>query len=393
MEKYGKTWNRIGEGAFFLGVMIEVVLMLLETSRYIIQYPTLWFRLAFLLFAVKVLTTKYSKKEMLCIVLFGLLGLGVYLGSGREEVIRIVVFAAAFKNLDWKKVLRAVFFTTLAGCILLMLLAVTGIFGDIALTEEFRNGIEETRYTLGFGHPNALHCFVWALSTLWITLYFEKIRWYHIAVLMGVNTGFYLLTDSRTGFMVATVTLLTTMFFVYCKKQREKKWPYILGAAALIACVLLAFLVSLYGYGWNRGMWNSLLVDKIDFTIFSARFRYAYFRADLSTWHLFGSPLNERYFDMGIVRLFYWYGIVAGLVYMSFQILLVGYAREKVEYGIYILVTMFAFYHIFEAHAISVFIARNYTLFLIGATWNQLLKVQSEQEEYWWKCYRLLFQK
>lgn len=49
------------------------------------------------------------KKEMLCIVLFGLLGLGVYLGSGREEVIRIVVFAAAFKNLDWKKVLRAVF--------------------------------------------------------------------------------------------------------------------------------------------------------------------------------------------------------------------------------------------------------------------------------------------
>lgn len=391
MNTKERVMRLIGKSCFGFGLLIELMMMVLETSSYIIQHQTFWFRLAFLLFGVKIVLTSYSKKEYGVILFFGIIGILSYLGSGREEVIRIVAFCIALKDLDYRKILKITFYSTLTGMFILIILSLFGIMGKISMTEVYRNGIEETRYVLGMGHPNALHCMVWVLTTLGIFLYFTSIKWYHLISFMIINILCYMLTVSRTGFLVTTVTIIVTTFFVYASKQRNKKWVYILGIMALTACIVLAIGVSLYGVGWNRGLWNSALVDKIDFSIFSARFRYAYYRADLSTWHLFGDTANDRYFDMGIVRLFYWYGIIPGLLYMVLQMFLLKYSYKKKEYGIYIIVTMFAFYHIWEAHAISVFIARNYILFIIGGVFSEMFNLQDKEEIYFWNMPQLMF--
>ena len=73
-------------------------------------------------------------------LLFGLLGFVSYRVTGRNEILRIVVFIAACKGTDMKKLLKYVFYMTTAGCLLLVILSVTGIYGRLSLETDFGRG-------------------------------------------------------------------------------------------------------------------------------------------------------------------------------------------------------------------------------------------------------------
>ena len=105
----------------------------------------------------------------------------------------------------------------------------------------------------------------------------------------------------------------------------------------------------------------------------------------MTRWSLFSCPDNTRYFDMGIVRLFYWYGIIPGLAYMYLNGALLWNSRKRGDYGIYVMVLMFAFYQLFEAHTISVFNGRNYVLILLGVYISEILHLEGTEEVYWWQ--------
>lgn len=387
--KVQKKLNLWKEYLFYAGLTGEIIVVLLDKSNYIIQYETWWFRLFFLLFAGKIFLTKYTHKEWIVMGLFIFMGICSYLCTDRDEIIRVVVLCAACKGMDAKKVLTYVFRLTLLGCLAIMGLSLLGIYGDISLTAEFRNNVLETRYTFGMGHPNAFHCMVLMLILLWIYLNFEKLNGYLLGILMGINVVAYYFSTSRTGLLTTAISIMVAAFFVYCPKRREQKWVYILGCVAIAMTVVLAVAVGWYGVGFNYKEWRHLWLDKIDFTIFSARLRYAYFRADLTRWSLFSNPENTRYFDMGIVRLFYWYGIIPGLVYMYLNGALLWNSRKHKDYGIYVMVLMFAFYQLFEAHTISVYNGRNYVLILLGVYISEILHLEGKEEVYWWQFFFL----
>lgn len=145
---------------FYLAVIIEVMIVLIDKSAYINPIEGILFRITFLLCLVKVCLTKYSVKEYIVLVSF--LGLGAisYFATGRNEIIRIVMFIAACKNVNMSKCLKLVFYITLIGCFTIITLSLFGIGGDVALTQDYGRIGVETRYTLGMGHPNALHCMI-----------------------------------------------------------------------------------------------------------------------------------------------------------------------------------------------------------------------------------------
>ena len=379
--------NLIKNSLFYTGLTGEIIMVILDKSKYIIQYQTWWFRLFFVLFVGKIVLTKYSRKEWIVMAAFVLMGLCSYVCTDKEEIIRVVALCAACKGMDAKKVLSYVFYTTLIGCLGIMGLSVLGIYGDISLTAAYRNNIIETRYTFGMGHPNAFHCMVLMLTLLWIYLKFDKLNVYKLGILMGINVLAYCFSTSRMGVMTTAISIMVAAFFVYFPKLRDQKWVYIFGCIAIAMTVALAVGVAWYGVGFNYKGWSHLWLDKIDFTIFSARLRYAYFRADLTTWSLFSNPENTRFFDMGIVRLFYWYGIVPGLVYMYLNGVLLWNSRKNKDYGIYVMVLMFAFYQLFEAHTISVYNGRNYVLILLGVYISEMLHLGGKEEVYWWQFF------
>lgn len=370
--------SKIAYGSFYFAVITEVLMVLIDKSAYTNPIEGRLFQLTFLLFFIKVCLTRYSFREYLIAALFLALGVISYLVTGRNEIIRFVMFIVSCKGIDIKKCLKLVFYITLTGCITLILLSLFGVLGTVSLTMNYGRGSEETRYVLGMGHPNALQCMVWALTSLGLYLYAEKIKWYQYVLILLINVFFFLLTDSKTSLLV-TVFVISLSFITNCiNKQTFSKLCAWLGIGVTFFSILFSVLMAanayrVYDYDWSldRGpaaaFWskiNNVLNGRIRILTENEGFEGA-----VSSWRLFSSPRSDYYFDLGWVRLFYWYGIIPACIFIAVLLLLIVYCYRKKQYAALIMITSFALYSVIEAHAVSVYLARNYILFLLGKYW------------------------
>lgn len=395
MEKNRKTVTQIAYYSFYLGVIIEVLLVLIDKSAYTNPVEGRLFQLTFLLFGLKVLFTKYSSKEWLIIFLFALLGAVSYFSTGRNEIIRIVVFLAACKEIDMKRCLKLVFFLTLAGCVIIVILSLAGLYGTISLTQDYGRGSVETRYTLGMGHPNALQCMIWALTTLGLYLYAERMRWYAYAAILMLNIGFFMLTDSKTGLLMSIFTILFSGIMGRVKGDFWKKVCCIGGICISVGSVILSVIIAANAYRIYNYVWHYEWTKPTQFFVYLDRALTGRihslvgtirFEGTIQTWKLFSEPANNYYFDMGWIRLFYWYGIIPACIFIMVMLAVMIYCCKQKKYIALAMVVSFAAYTFVEAHAVSIYIARNYVLFLVGAYWYKILdwkksKLISKQEK------------
>lgn len=380
-----RTMRMIANYSFYLAVIIEVMLVILDKSEFLYPFEGWTFRITFLLCLLKVVFTKYTRKEYLVIALFLGLGMISYRVTGRNEILRTVMFLAACKNVDMIRCLKMVFWITLTGCAAIILLSVTGIYGAMSLTKDFGRGGIETRYVLGMGHPNALHCMVWALTLLGLFLYHERMKWQYYIVLMLCHIGCFLLTDSKTSLILSAYTILGFAMCDYLKKEKLRRSygiaQLVVFAASVAGSVLVAkeaYEVRFYNwYPWvdnfsiKTRMWA--LIDRMLTGRISSLVETDCQAGVMSTWRLFSTTGTEYYFDMGWIRLFYWYGIIpAGIAVLVLMLLLLYFIREKKYIEITVIASA-ALYTVVEAHLVSVYIGRNYILFLVGMYWYKLL--------------------
>jgi polysaccharide biosynthesis protein len=377
--------KNVGIYSFYLAVMIEVTLVILDKSEFLYPYEGWTFRITFLLCLVKVLFTKYNRKEYLTIALFLGMGFLSYQITGRNEILRIVMFVAACKDIDMIRCLKMVFWMTLVGCLGIVLLSVTGIYGAKALTKDFGRGGIETRYILGMGHPNALHCMVWALTLLGLYLYHERMKWLHYIVLILFHAGCFLLTASKTSFLISIYMIVGFMMCDYWNGSKGKRFYGFAQTGVFVMSVLGSVMVAkeameVWYYNWYSWQQNYTLktrfwalVDKALTGRISCLIETDQKEGIMSTWRLFSTPNTDYYFDMGWIRLFYWYGIIpAGIAVVVLLLLLWYFMREK-KYAEITVIASAALYTVVEAHLVSVYIGRNYILFLVGMYWYKLL--------------------
>ena len=97
--------NKIGNLCFWIALVIESVIVMIDKSAYINPWEGKLFRLTFVLFCIKVITTQYSKKEWIAIAIAGILVSISYLVNDKDEVVRAAVFVISCKNIDVKKIL------------------------------------------------------------------------------------------------------------------------------------------------------------------------------------------------------------------------------------------------------------------------------------------------
>lgn len=388
----GRRGVKIAYGCFYLAVMIEVLMVIVDKSAYTNPIEGRLFQLTFLLCLIKVVLTRYSWKEYGIIGVF--LGLGAisYFVTGRNDIVRIVMFLAACKDIDMEKCLKLVFCLTLLGCAVIIFLSLAGIGGVLSITQDYGRGAAETRYTLGLGHPNALQCMVWALTTLGLYLYGKKMRWMYYPVIALINLFFFALTDSKTGLLAGIYTILFFFVASYVKKELAVK----LFAGCNIAVTALSILISVLIAKDAMCLWNlyveGIYSDKVRFYIpldriltgrISSLIETGVHAGVMETWSLFGEPGNGAYyFDLGWIRLFYWYGVIPALTAVIVLFLFLAYFYKKRRLGEMVLISSFALFTVIEAHAVSVYMARNYVLFVIGMYWWRLwdLKEQGKPE-------------
>lgn len=389
MERNRTLFSKIAYFCFYAGIVSEVLIVLVDKSAYINPIEGQLFRLTFFLFLIKVCLTKYSRKEYLLIFLFCVLGVISYFTTERNEVLRLVIMIVACKDIDMKKCLKLVFYLTLAGCMVIMLLSLTGIMGTVALTQDYGRGSVETRYTLGMGHPNALHCMVWTLIVLHLYLYGEKMKWYHYLIPMGVNILFFQLTDSKTSMLVTTLTILMAGLIVCSKSELIKKLCVWAGYLAAVFSVGISVIIAANAYRIHDYYWEN---DRTKPTMFFYKLNEILngrililvendgFEGTTGTWSLFSRPENNYFFDLGWVRLFYWFGIIPACVFLAALVLLMIYCYRKRDYMAAVMIVSISVYTVIEAHVFSDYLARNYLFFLMGAYWYQILPANNKDK-------------
>lgn len=375
--------SKIAYYSFYSAVIIEVLMVIIDKSNYTNPIEGRLFQLTFLLFLIKVCLTKYTRREYVVIFLFCLLGAVSYFITERNEIIRLVMFVAACKNIEMKKCLKMVFWLTLSGCLAIILLSVTGIYGAVSLTQDYGRGSIETRYTLGMGHPNALQCMVWALTALGIYLYREKMRFYHFVVVFILNVAAFVLSDSKTSFLVAVFTIAVAYLSGEKLPKRIKKLCAWLNGVVVIGSIGSSIVMAANAYRVYNHDWHcvsdpvTMLFVRLN-DLLNGRIRILTetvgWEGSMNSWTLFSGPDSIYYFDMGWVRLFYWYGIIPGCVFVAVIVTLLIYFLKKEDYLSIALIAAISLYTIAEAHVISVYLARNYVFFLIGAAWCEILK-------------------
>lgn len=375
--------SKIAYYSFYSAVIIEVLMVIIDKSNYTNPIEGRLFQLTFLLFLIKVCLTKYTRREYVVIFLFCLLGAVSYFITERNEIIRLVMFVAACKNIEMKKCLKMVFWLTLSGCLAIILLSVTGIYGAVSLTQDYGRGSIETRYTLGMGHPNALQCMVWALTALGLYLYREKMRFYHFAVVFILNVVAFVLADSKTSFLVAAFTIAVAYLSGEKLPKRIKKLCAWLNGVVVIGSIGASIVMAANAYRVYNHDWHcvsdpvTMLFVRLN-DLLNGRVRILTetvgWEGSMNSWTLFSGPDSIYYFDMGWVRLFYWYGIIPGCVFVAVIVILLIYFFKKEDYLSIALIAAISLYTIAEAHVISVYLARNYVFFLIGAAWCEILK-------------------
>lgn len=380
---------------FYIGLTIELLIVIVDKSNYTNPIEGYLFRITFLLFATKLVLTEYDGKEWIGILALEVIGFISYRITGENDIIRIVTFAAACKNIPLKQMLRYTFYVTLTGCLIIVLLSVTGIYGDISLTQAYGHdsaestryiGVEaeeETRYTLGMGHPNALSCMFLMLTALGVYVYFAQMRWYIYLFLMLLNAGIYMLTGSKTSMLITTAFIAGACVMTYCRFLRQKAFVYICGALVFALCIGFSVDAAACAQRVRDAQWNEFFyldprdndhivaLGKIDRHISGRIVSLTDSEKNdgmIETWSAFSCENNMNYyFDMGWVKLFYRYGVIPGILYVAACLtLLWQFYKRKDACGMVLFVT-FAIYTVVEAHLISPYIGRNYLLMMMGA--------------------------
>ena len=103
-EKCTEDWlYQLGQILFYIGLVLELLIVIADKSAYINPCEGQLFRITFLLFLGKICLTRYSFREWLWMLFFLIIAGTCYLFSGRDEAVRLVVFCASFKNVDLRK--------------------------------------------------------------------------------------------------------------------------------------------------------------------------------------------------------------------------------------------------------------------------------------------------
>jgi len=380
-EKIQKYMEVISKYSFALGLFIELTIVLLDKSEYIIQYEGQWFRITFLLFGLSMITAKRDLKQWIWFVVFAGIGFISYRATGRNEILRWVVFIWACYGKDMKKVLKFTFWYTAVGCAVIFLLSVFGIYGTVAQTAIYRAeeawtiGVEETRYCFGMGHPNAFHCMMLVITWLGIYCYHERIKWYGYVMIGVLHIALYMFTVSRTGLLMSIGSLAIFVVLNYWKRIQEQKWPYLLGIILVIGMVVFSVFMAKYSV-------HHPLLKQLD-RVLSGRITNLYYDNSehagmLNTWFWWSKAQNVRYFDLGIIRFFYWFGIIPGIIYFLVQCRLIWCGYKQKDYMLLVIVLIITIYSVFEAHFISDYMGRNYILFFLGMYLTDMLGKKEE---------------
>lgn len=349
------TAAHVTTALFWLAFTIEIALVVIDKSNLHNPYTGQIVRLTFLMFGTSLVATRYTRKELPYLLFFLVLGVLSWRISGRNEILRYTVFAAACVHRDGKRILKYMLWLTAAGCAALAALSITGVYGTLTRTEDFGTGVT-TRYCLGLGHPNALHCMAMMIVLMAVYLYDKRMRLWIYALLLVADACLYMLTESATGTAVWGLSILIGAALHYNRRLRQSDVFYLVCEL----CMLVGFAVTVWGAIVNpEGSWILSKVDRVLTGRLTSLWDTTFHEGTLSTWTWMGSRLNESFYDLGWLRVIYWYGLIPAVLILCGVAMMLELYRRRRDAAAWTFLMSCTLYTLVEAHLVSEFLGRN----------------------------------
>lgn len=322
------------------------------------HHSTLLRETAVVLLFLKVLTTRYNKKEFAVVAALLTLAFVNYKVSGNTRALYNFLMLCALKDVDLKKVFKVALASVIFIVTLMAVLALTGVTGTVSVTENFGRGSAdsqfsevETRYYMGYIHPNTWAQAMFAMLTLIVAVFYEKIDWKGILLIALINYAVYRLAVSRTCFLSG----LTLVILLIWDKYAKKIFDFIVIRAGILVGVSALWAII---FTVNVDISNSLNWQIIDWRLFTGRIKQAQAYYDIFGLSMFGEKIpdileNGYILDMGYMRMLLENGVIIfGLMYLGMMALLICAMKNK-RNDIIIITIAICLYGIYENQAIA----------------------------------------
>jgi len=222
---------------------------------------TLTFGIVFLLVFFIIFFCQYKIKQYAAITFIGIM---IVVSSFITKDLAIVVFylfVLALKNIDYKKIVKTICFSQITGVSLILMLFNLGLIDERIST---RLGIVRRSY--GFGHPAFLSTFYLMIVMELFYLYENKIKYYHIIIVVILAEIIDRTTDGRTNMYCLFLFLFLFVIRKSFRKILDLKTimyvtNYIFLFLALLCSVYLA--AKFNPYNILEAKLNSILSNRL----------------------------------------------------------------------------------------------------------------------------------
>lgn len=269
----------------------------------------------------KIILTKYSKKQLVAMVLLGIIAFAAYRNSGRMGILLTTLTILGMKDIKVRNIFKigaVIYGISFIGTVMA---AGLGIIANPLVVHEKGSLGEVIRWGMGYSTGNVFHESYFILVALLCYTWGKNYNIKRAAGLMLGNLIVFLFSLSYTGIAVTTFYIILNMYAVR-RKSLSKVEKYI-SQLFLPACLLVSFGFPL--------LLQYPVIQKLD--------RLMQARLSFSKYFLLNQPitlLGERmrgvpYFwiimDNGYVYYFMTFGILA------FAIFIIGYAILIARYS------------------------------------------------------------
>lgn len=169
--------------------------------------------IALIAFLIAWVSTKFSKKELLVQILFGIIIIYAYIATGMKDESFIMSFMAIvlIKDIDIKKITKSMLCTFLIIEIFTIMLTILKIFPYSYTQKSNGFGDEYNILSILNQHGNINYTFVFEIIVLYLYTYSKKINIKKCILLQVLALAFYFLFYCRTGLILSTVGIWTTL--------------------------------------------------------------------------------------------------------------------------------------------------------------------------------------
>ena len=276
----------------------------------------------------KLILTKYNKKQIVAMILLGVIAFAAYRNSGRMGILLSVLTILGLKDMDGKKLFKLGVGVYTVAFSATVILAKLGVINNPLVVHE-KGGMEVIRWGMGYSTGNIFHV---SFFMLVVFLCYNLGKRYDLKWLLGLMAGnlvVFLYSLSYTGVAVTGFYLVLNLYAV--KRKRLSMAEKLIAQLPLPMCLAFSFGAPL--------LLEHPLVQKVDQWM-QARLTFSAYYLQNQPITLFGTRMKEvPYFwvimDNGYVYFFMTFGIVAFALFCAGYAILIGrysgLTGEKIE--------------------------------------------------------------